>query len=223
MKLCTHAPAIVALIAATHLASPAAAQLGGLRNLVPGANTSTAASVDPDAFLAETVETTKMMMIAAALLADASNHDTNRDSIRAKITAIQGVSSIDELNTHTDAFREDAKAAEATAGDAAALQAAYDAASKDQQELMMTAAYNFSLAMARNVRLGQQGSQLIGNLRTNPMMLTKLGSIRSAGSLIGLQAQAARSMGGPLRTLLSRGGVEAPADASTAQARTVSV
>lgn len=221
MQLKAYAPAVVALLAATHLASPAAAQFGGLRNLVPGASTSGAAATDPDAFLAETIETTKMMMVAAALLAQASSHDGDRDALRAEIAAIQGSSSIDELNTHTDSFRENAKILEANASDAATLQAQYDAASKDQQEMMLNAAFNFSLAMMRNAQLGQQAPQLMGSLRSNPMMLTKLGSIRAAGSLVGQQIQATRSMAGPMRTLLSRGGVEMPADASTAEARVI--
>lgn len=223
MKLKACAPALVALLAATHLASPAAAQLGGLRSLVPGAGTSSAAATDPDSFLAETIETTKMMMVAAALLAAASSQDENRDALRAEIAAIQGSSSIDELNTHTDSFRENTRVLEENANDAATLQARYDAASKEQQEMMLNAAFNFSLAMMRNAQLGQQGTQLVGSLRSNPMMLTRLGSIRAAGALIGQQVQATRSMAGPMRTLLSRGGVEMPADASTAEPRPVSI
>lgn len=223
MNLKSCAPALVALLAATQLASPAAAQLGGLRSLVPGAGTSGAAATDPDAFLAETIETTKMMMVAAALLAAASSQDEDRDALRAEIAAIQGSSSIDELNTHTDSFRENARVLEENAEDAAALQARYDAASKEQQDRMLNAAFNFSLAMMRNAQLGQQGAQLVGSLRSNPMMLTKLGSIRAAGALIGQQVQATRSMVGPMRTLLSRGGVEMPADASTAKPRPVSI
>lgn len=155
MKLKACVPALAALLAATHLASPAAAQLGGLRSLVPGAGTSSAAATDPDSFLAETIETTKMMMVAAALLAAASSQDENRDALRAEISAIQGSSSIDELNTHTDSFRENTRVLEKNADDATTLQARYDAASKEQQELMLNAAFNFSLAMMRNVRLGQ--------------------------------------------------------------------
>ena len=223
MKMKAYAPALVALLAATQFASPAAAQLGGLRNLVPGANTSSAAAADPDAFLAETIETTKMMMVAAALLAQAASNDGNRDALRAEIAAIEGSSSIDELNTHTDKFRENAKVIEGNAGEAATLQAKYDVASKEQQEMMLNAAFNFSLAMMRNVQLGQQATQLTGSLRSNPAMLTKLGSIRAAGSLVGQQMQATRSMAGPMRTLLSRGGVEMPADVSTAQARVVNI
>lgn len=223
MQLKAYAPAVIALLAATHFASPAAAQLGGLRNLVPGASTSGTAAADPDAFLAETIETTKMMMVATALLAQARSHHGDRDALRAEIAAIQGSSSIGELNTHTDKFRENAKILEANAGGAATLQAQYDAASKEQQEMMLNAAFNFSLAMMRNVQLGQQATQLTGSLQRNPAMLTKLGSIRAAGSLVGQQVQATRSMAGTMRTLLSRGGVEMPADASTAEARVVNI
>lgn len=217
MKTRILVPTIAAIIIAGQLPSPAAAQLAGLRSMVPGSGASRAAAVDPDAFLAETIETTKMMMVSAALLAAASSHDQDRDALRARIGAIQGTSSLDELNAHRAKFDDDIQAAKATAADAAALQATYDAASKEQQQMMLSAAYNFTLGMARNVQLSQQAPDLLKNMQSNPMMLRKVGSIRTAGSLIGQQVEAARSMGGPLHTLLSKGGVEIAADAHAAE------
>lgn len=55
----------------------------------------------------------------------------------------------------------------------------------------------------------------------NPMQVTKLGSLRSAAGLIGDQVQATRTMFGPMRTLLSRGGIEVPANASASNARPI--
>jgi hypothetical protein len=202
---------------------PAAAQFGGLRSLIPGATTSNAAAVDPDAFLAETIETTKFMMIAAAVLAQAADTDNDRDSLRAEISAIQGISDIGELNARRDAFTADTEAAASNYGDAATTQAKYDSATSEQRQLLISAAYNFSLGMARNAQLASQSPQLLQSMMANPMLLQRIGSIRSAGGLLAQQARAARSMGGPLRTLMSRGGVEIPADAHAAEPRAVAL
>lgn len=213
--------AVIALAGLISIPEPASAQLGQLRSMIPGARTSGAASVDPDAFLAETIETTKFMMVAAAVLAQAADRDGNRDALRAEITAIQGITDIGELNARRASFATNTEAAALNYRDAAATQAIYDSATAEQQQLLLSAAFNFTLGMARNVQLAQQAPQLLQSMQSNPMLLMKLGSIRTAGGLLAQQAQAARSMGGPLRTLMSRGGVEAPADAQAAEPRPV--
>ncbi|WIY70841.1 hypothetical protein KB221_07410 [Aquidulcibacter paucihalophilus] len=214
----------VAVVVASSLvaaSAPASAQIGQLRGLLPGGRTSAAAAVDPDAFLAETIETTKFMMIAALVLANAEKTDTERDAIRAQIATIQGASDIGELNTHRASFTENAAAIALNYGDETATQAAYDAMTREQQQLMLSAAYNFALGMARNVQLAEQAPQLISSIQSNPMLLRRVGSLRTAAGLLGQQVDATRSMAGTMRTLLSRGGVEVPADAHAAQPRAV--
>ncbi len=213
---------LAAVSMATLIAIPetASAQLG-LRNMIPGAQTSSAAATNPDAFLAETIETTKFMMIAAAVLAKAADTDGDRDALRAEVAAIQGISDIGELNAKRESFTENTDAAALNYQDASATQAKYDAASAEQQQLLLSAAYNFALAMARNTQLTSQASGLVQSMMGNPMLLGRVGSIRTAGSLLALQAKAAHSMGGPLRTLMSRGGVQPPADAHAAEPKPV--
>lgn len=223
MKLIQSAGACALAIVIASAASPAAAQLGQLGRLVPGGSTSNAAAADPDAFLAETLETTKFMMVAAYVLARASETDADRDSMRAYIAGVQGMSSMDEVGARQDQLEADLVAVNANYADAAKAQAIYDAASREQQEWLLSAAYNFTLAMVRNAQLAQQAPDLLQSMGRNPMMLRKAGSIRSAAGLIGKQVQAARSMGEPLRVLLSRGGVEAPTDAQASEPRTVAI
>jgi hypothetical protein len=218
--------AVAAAIAFTGLAAipePASAQIGQLRSMIPGARTSGAASVDPDAFLAETMETTKFMMIAAAVLAQAANTDGGRDALRAQIATIQGASNIGEMDALRGSFTANTEAVTLNYGDAAATQAKYDAATAEQQQLLLSAAYNFALGMARNVQLAAQVPELLQSMQSNPMLIRRAGSIRTAGGLLAQQAQAARSMGGPLRTLMSRGGVEVPTDAHAAEPRAVEI
>jgi len=213
------AVAVAATLAASGVASSAHAQLGALRKLAPGG--ASASGGDPDAFLSETIETTKLVMTSAALLAAAASQDADRDAIKARITAIEGASSPRDLQAHKAEFEADVATVNANAADAAAWQAKYDAANAQQRALMVNAAYNFTIGMMRNVALGQQAPSLISGLQSNPMQLTKLGSLRAAAGLLGDQVQATRSMVGPMRTLLSRGGVEVPADATASSARPV--
>ena len=213
------AVAVAATLAASGVASSAHAQLGALRKLAPGG--ASASAGDPDAFLSETIETTKLVMTSAALLAAAASQDADRDAIKARIPAIEGASSPRDLQAHKAEFEADVATVNANAADAAAWQAKYDAANAQQRALMVNAAYNFTIGMMRNVALGQQAPSLISGLQSNPMQLTKLGSLRAAAGLLGDQVQATRSMVGPMRTLLSRGGVEVPADATASSARPV--
>ena len=213
--------AVIAVAGLAAIPEPAAAQFGGLRGAIPGASPSRAASVNPDAFLAETFETTVLMMVAADLLAQSAVTDAERDAQRARITTIRSARNIGELNTLQASFRANAEAASRNFEDAAASQARYDSMNAEQQQLMLSAGFNFVLAMARNVRLAQQVPQLIESMQSNPMLLTKLGSIRAAGGLLAQQAQAATSMVGPLRALMARGGVEVPTDAQTTEERSL--
>lgn len=213
--------AVIALACLVAIPEHASAQIGQLRNMIPGARTSSTASVDPDAFLAETIETTKFIMVAAFILAQAEDMDKDRDAMRAEIASIQGITNIGELNSRRASFSENTEAAALNHRDAAASQAIYDRADARQKQLLLSAAYNFALGMARNVQLGQQAPQLLQSMQSNPSLLGKIGSVRTAAGLLALQAQAAGSMAGPLRTLMSRGGVQLPADAHAARPRAV--
>jgi hypothetical protein len=215
--------AVIAVAGLVAIPEPVAAQFGGLRGAIPGASPSRAASVDPDAFLAETIETTHLMMVAAVVLAKAGQTGTTRASLQAEITDIQSKRNIGELNTLQASFRTNVEAASRNFEDAAANQASYDAMTAEQQQLMLSAGFNFVLAMVRNVRLAQQVPQLVQSMQSNPMLLTKLGSIRSAGGLLAQQAQLATGMLVPLRSLMARGGVEVPTDAQTTTARVISL
>lgn len=212
---------VAATLATTGVTTSAHAQLGGLRNLAPGGNRASVGN--PDAFLSETVETTKLVMTSAALLAAAASQDADRDAIKARITAIEGASSPRDLQAHKANFEADVTAVNTNAANAEALQALYDNANEQQRTLMLNAAYNFTIGMMRNAQLGEQAPDLISGLQSNPMHATKLGNLRAAAGLLGDQVQATRSMIGPMRTLLSRGGVEVPANATASDAKSVTL
>ncbi|HRO32690.1 MAG TPA: hypothetical protein PLQ03_04680 [Brevundimonas sp.] len=223
----THTAGLIAgAVALSLVASSAQAQLGQLgqlRGLVPGVGGGNAASYSPDAFLAETAQTTQMMMIAAVALRAASDERENREQYRARITQLNGSTNVGELNAHKAAFQEDLQALSANAAEAEVWQTRFDGASSDQRSLMLNAAFNFSLAMVRNVRLAQQAPTLVNNIARNPMMLTKLGQLRAAAELIMIQTNAARSMWTPMRAIMAKGGVAEPQDSSSTQPRAVEI
>ncbi|HAD83490.1 MAG TPA: hypothetical protein DCG71_01440 [Brevundimonas sp.] len=214
------AVAVAATLAASGVASSAHAQLGGLRNLAPGGGARPSAG-DPDAFLSETLETTKLVWSAASLLAYAVSEDGKQEEAKAQLAAIQGASSLRELQAHKSDFEANVAAVDKNAADAAAWQANYDSASEQKRALMLNAAFNFTVGMMRNAELAQQAPDLIRGLQSNPMQATKLGSLRAAAGLLGDQVQATRSMVGPMRTLLSRGGVEVPVNATASSAKPI--
>lgn len=215
--------ACIAVLATLGAAAPAQAQLSQLGRMLPGGSTSNAAAVDPDAFLNETFETTRLMMISAYILAQASRTDVSRDEMRAHIAQLNSMSSSGEIDAQKAQFESDLAAVNANYANSDDVQARYNAASAEQQQMLLSAAYNFTLAMARNARLSQQGPELLQSIGRNPTMLRKAGSIRGAVAMIGMQVNAVRSMGDPLRTLMSRGGVEAPSDAEGTTPRTIEI
>lgn len=211
------AAGVAALVALS--ATPAAAQWSNLRNALPGA--SRASAGDPDAFLHETIQTTKLVMSSAALLAEAASANPDKEALRAQLGAIESASSPRDLQSQKASFDANVASIQQHAADAAALEARYEQASAAERQMMLTAAYNFTIGMVRNTELARQAPDMISSLATNPMNLTKIGHLRTSASLLGDQVQATRSMIGPMRTLLSRGGVEVPADATASDARPI--
>ncbi|WP_297803846.1 hypothetical protein [uncultured Brevundimonas sp.] len=211
---CLSAAAVMAA-----MATPSYAQLGNLRNVLPGAGRASAST--PEAFVAEATETTKLVMIAAALIASAASESPNKDALKAQIDAIETASSPGDLQAQKAQFDANIATINQNAADAEQLQAIYDRADARQKQLMLTAAYNFSIGMIRNADLAQQAPGMIRSVGTNPMQVTRLGQLRTLGGLLTDQVQATRSMAGPMRALLSKGGVEVPANPSASDAKPV--
>lgn len=201
------------------VASQSHAQLSGLRKALPGASHSTAST--PDAFLSETIQTTKLVMSSAAMLAAAASENPNKDALKAEITAIEAASTPGDLQGQKAQFDANIASINQNAADADRLQAVYDQADAKQKELMMHAAYNFTIGMLRNGQLSQEAPDVIRGVGASPLNAGKLGALRASAGLLGDQVQATRSMIGPMRSLLSKGGVEIPASPSVSDAKPV--
>ncbi|WP_374471692.1 hypothetical protein [Phenylobacterium sp.] len=217
MRILTTVAACVALASPM----PAAAQLGMLRGAIPGANTSSAASVDPDAFLAETVETTRYMMVAAAVLAAAAKNSQDRAALGARVNAIQSAQDVKELGAFKVSLQEDLAAISANKESAAEFEARYAKMTAEQREQVAAAAFNFALGMYRNVRLSQQAPALLDSVKTNPRLLAKAGQLKTAADLVVLQAKGTASMAGSMRQIMGAAKVAAPAEAESTKPKAI--
>jgi hypothetical protein len=201
---------------------PAAAQFGGmLKNAVPGLGGSAAAAVDPDAFLAETIETTKYMMIAAHVLAIAADVTGQRAADANFLKSVQGVQDVKELNALKAAFQTDVAAINANQETAAELEARYAKMTAEQRARIGAAAYNFSLGMYRNVKLAQQAPELLSSIKTNPRLLAKAPQLKAAADLVGVQAKGTASMAGSVKKIMTAGKVAAPAEADSTKPKVI--
>lgn len=195
---------------------PAAAQFGNLvKSAVPGLNTSSSAAVDPDAFLSETVTTTKYMMIAAHILAAAADTSGQRARDANFLKAVQSSQDVKELNALRGTFDADVSAINANQETAAQYQARYAKMTAEQRTQVGAAAYNFSLGMYRNVRLAQQAPALLGSLKTNPRLMMKAGQLKTAAELVGMQAKGTASMAGSMKKIMTAGKIDAPVEAES--------
>lgn len=206
---------------AVSAASPATAQFG-LKNLIPGGQSVPGAAVDPNRFLADTLETTKLIMVAAALLAQASR---DKDQLAAQASYIKSVNDAQdckELESHKAKFEEDVAAISANEQSTSAIQAAYAQGSAEQKKLIAAALFNLMLGIWRNIRLSQEASQLTANIKANPMLLMKVPKLVAAANLVVIEVRATGPIVGSLQKVMSTIKVQAPEQAETTKAQQVS-
>jgi hypothetical protein len=212
----------VGLAAATLLGGPvpAFAQFGSLAGFLPGHSTSSVA-VDPDAFLADTLSTTKYMMIAAALLAQAGRNKEDLASQASYVAAVEGAQDCQELDAQKAKFNDDLNALSANDQSTTAVQSAYANGTAQQKQIIASAAYNLLLGMYNNIRLGQEASALLSGIRTNPMLLTQARALKDAAGLVALEARGTVSILGSMHTLMTTIKVVAPVEATATKPRPI--
>ena len=212
-------------------AAPAFAQFPKLPARMPGmgslpglggAGVSSAAAVDPDAFLAETIETTKYMMLAAHILAVAADASGQRATDANLIKAIQSSQDVKELNALKANFEQDVAAINANQESTAQLEARYAKMTAEQRARIASAAYNFSLGMYRNVKLSKQAPEVLASMKSDPRLLVKAGRLKTAAELVAMQVKGTASMAGSMRKIMAAGKVAAPAEAESTKAKEIS-
>jgi hypothetical protein len=214
----------VLLLAALATAAPLPTlAFPGLGKLIPGAASVPGASVNPDRFLADTLETSKFMMVAAALLAQAVTDKQQMASRASYIAAVQNAHDCKELESHSAQFQQDVNAIAANQQSTAEIQVAYDQASAEQKKLISAAMYNLMLGVWRNVKLSSEGADLVSNIKSHPMMLMKAPQLMSAVKLIAMEVKATGSIASSVQKLSTAMKVEAPVQAETTKPKEVAL
>lgn len=223
---------IIMLSAALALTLPAQgfAQFGGLNPLNAaksklglGGSSSSSAASDPDGFLQSATLSTKNVMISAALLAQAVTDRTQLVSRKAQIDALQNAQSIGELNAHTADFKKDMAVLNERKDLAADVSAAYQQSDKKQQGLISTAVGNLAIGLARDVKLADQAPGMVSSASGNPQMISRVGQLKTAASLLGLQVKGLGGVAKSLPALMTAAKVRGPDAAETSEPRAVAL
>lgn len=221
-----HKPAILAVAAVMAIAAPTMglAQFGGLKHTIPGAGSNGGSSgVNPDKFLADTIETTRFVMISAAILHDAVSASHDEAALQSRIKALNETNDPKELNAHKDEMDQDIAAINDKNNMDSNLQANLQHQSAEQRERLAVAAFDFSLGAYRNVRLAQEAPHVVDAIKTNPMMVMKAGKIVIAASLALDEAKATVGMMGSLHQIMTAAKIAEPTPSETTKPQPFSV
>lgn len=210
---------LVAATGAALLIAPAtaSAQFGSLKSMIPSvpgghgdSDIAGGGAVDPDRFLADTLETSKYIMTATAILADAASQAPDNAALAARIKSIQEVKDVKELDAHREEMAHDMDALAANKGLQAQLQANLGKCSAEQRKRIAAAAYNFSLGAYRNVRLSQEAPHVMDSIKSNPRLLMKAGELKTAAGLVLAEAKGMAGMTGSLHTIMTASKIDEP-------------
>ena len=214
---------ILAATAALCLTLPSVglAQFGGMRGMLPSGLGSHASGVDPDRFLADTIETTKFVMIAAAILRDAASEAPDKAALDAKLKAINDTKDVKELNAHKAQMDEDIQAINDNKALSANVHANMARADARQKAQISVAVFNFALGAYRNVQLAQEAPQVVDAVKGNPLLALKIGSIITASALVLDEAKQTAGMMNSLHIITTAGNIAEPQPATTTKPQPV--
>ena len=195
--------------------STASAQLGGLGGLVKkGLGGDSGVSGDEaEQFLTGAFQSTKNVMIAAALISDAVRVQKDATSSKIKRDALLGAQTSGELESQLSNFQSDVQVLNTIASDAAPLDAAYKAGNAEQKKMLGIALVNLAIGIARNVELAGKAPGAVSAVGRNPKLLSRAGQFKAAAKLIGLQTKSLTGFAASLPKLMAAAKVKAPAKA----------
>lgn len=182
-----------------------------------------ASAVDPDRFLADTVETTKFIMVAAAVLADAASASPDQAALAARIKSINEVKDVKELDAHRGEFQQDADALAQNKELTAQIQANLDHADAQQRQRVASAAFNFALGVFRNAKLAQEAPQVVNSIRANPRLMMKAPEIMLAAKLVAVEVRDSAGMVGSLHTIMTASKIAEPEQAETTKPKPIDI
>lgn len=219
-----------ALLAGTLLAAPAQAQFGGMLGKAKSAaglgSSDTQARAmsgdEADAFLTASLRSTKNVMIATALLAEAVQNRGPLTARKAQIEALNSISNFKELSAHKSTLSADIAALNARQDLSADINARYQAGTAEEKKLLGVAVVNFAIGIARNVDLVGKAPQVLDAVKRNPQLLTRVGQFKLAAELVGLQGKGLAGVATSVPKLIAATKVRAPKDAKTSEPQPVS-
>ena len=176
-----------------------------------GSKTSNASAGDPDAFLKSAKDAESLMNNSLTLLVR---------SLASKEKAAGFEASRKAANAVTDPAEKQAKLNEVSKSEAATINEILsndkfkdDIKQMDgkQKEDLGAAAFNFALALLQDQSLVEQSSGLISSLLSNPMNVSKLGTVKDAAFSLSNQVSSASKIAAKMPDVFSAVGVKAPA------------
>lgn len=194
-------------------ATPATAQFGGLGRLMGGDGSSQGVSGDEaNQFLTGATKSTKNVMIAAAILAQAVTNAKDLTSRKSYIDAVTKLQEPKEFEAHRSAFASDLDVISQQEDLAGTISAAMEVSPEKHRQQIAIAVINIAIGIARNVELATKAPNVIRAVGRNPMLLLRIGQFKTAASLVGLQAKGLSGLTTSMPKLLAATKVRAPAN-----------
>jgi hypothetical protein len=191
-------------MAASVLATPigAQAQFSGLGKSILG-DKSGVSSSDANGFLSGAMQSTKNVMISAALIAQALEDRTGLATRKQQIDAITNAQDFGELDMHKSTLQLDLALISDRDDLSGDLEASYNSANDDQKKVIAVAVANLALGIYRNVGLAEKAPNMVKGIGRNPQLLTRLGEFKTAASLLGMQGKGLGTIGSVLPSVMT--------------------
>lgn len=219
-------PVSLALCAALLAAPlPAAAQFGGLVKKVPGlgGGGSATPAADTGPFLDNALRSTKNVMIAAAVLKAVLSSNDDIATLKARMGAVENAHDMKELGAHKAELQSDMDAIGRTRDMGEQELARFQALSAQRKQLVAVAVGNLAIGMVRNAHLAQQAPGMVSSLAGNPQMLGRLGEVKAAADLLGIQAKGLGSISSALPKVMGAMKLKMPTPAETSEPQTITL
>ena len=203
----------------------AQAQFGAIGKLKSGlglgGSDSSGESVDTEAFLGNAVRSTKNVMISAVALNYALGIKQDKAGAQAEIASISGMQDIKEIGATKTTFASNLSAIADNEHLADDVRARYEKGSAAEKKMLSLAIGNLAIGVARNLVLAKQAPEAVKSVGSNPMMVKRVGQLKLAGELVGMQAKGLSGIATKLPALLSAVKIKAPAAPETTEPQAI--
>lgn len=208
---------LMIVLAAAVIVAPVSAQFGGLGKMLGGGSGGSVSTSDGTAFLTNATRSTKNVMIATSLLAQAVTDRGQLSGRKAQIDALTNAQDIKELDAHRADLTSDLGVLNGRADLAGDLSNAYQAGNAQQKKVIGTAVANLAIGIMRNTQLVGQAPGIVKGVGSNPQLMSRMGQFKTAAGLLGMQAKGLGGIASTIPKLLSVAKVKGPAASETSE------